>query len=137
MGGIAATGCGSAATGAGGELALVEEVGIGIVGFVEGLRLALVRVLGAPKRDLRGLVVDGIESLQRLMRRQRTRPRALSGLRYIIVPCLMGESIVAGLGAIGGSPVVEMQRLVVFKRLMRGSAGEVLGFLLGEARILE
>ena len=59
------------------ELAFVEEVGVALVALIEILRRVLRRhlvwILRAAKRDLRRLFVTGIEGLQSLMRRQRTR----------------------------------------------------------------
>ena len=59
------------------KLAFIEEVGVALVALVEILRRVLRRhlvwILRAAERDLRRLIVDGIEGLQRLMRRQRTR----------------------------------------------------------------
>ena len=59
------------------ELAFIEEVGVALVALIEILRCVLRRhlvwILRAAKRDLRRLLVTGIEGLQSLMRRQRTR----------------------------------------------------------------
>ena len=80
------------------ELAFVEEVGVALVALIEILRRVLWRhlvwILGAAKRDLRRLFVTGIEGLQSLMRRQRTRGSPVHGRRQVIVPRLI---IVPGL----------------------------------------
>ncbi len=45
------------------ELAFVEEVGIGLLAIVEGLRRAFLCVLRrAAERDLRRLVIDGMSN---------------------------------------------------------------------------